>query len=845
MPPRQLIGALVAVLAIGLGLALLLSGIAITRALPGRVVAQDGDRPAPTFGSLLPGFVPKAGPLSNVSLFPTNTSTPSETPIPSPTPRVTVTQARTGTVAPPGTVASPGPGTPTASPTPLIAYSAPAFGGGAIIRAAPRSDSEVLAVAPYGDAVVVLAEVAGEAIDPEVPTWYLVQYQNVQGFIYGKLLSATWPPTGERPHLATPTPKTTPTVAITPTGTITPLTSTATITGSVTAVAGTPTPSRTVTLTLTRTVTFTPTESRTVTLTPTQTNTLVPTITPTETRTQTPTATVTFTVTVSQTPTRTPTFTPTYTPTVPPTRAAQQERELALDLSLVKAGSMAIFGSIRLAADAPANTPTEKATVTPKPLSRAVPQATPPRGTLAGTVRDEAATRLSGVSLTFDGPYGIFTAATDQNGNYSAILPVGNYTVTATLAGYAPKVENAVVAQDTTTTLNLTLKLVPIPTATSTSTPVPGALVGTVRDDTNGTRIVNTTVAISGPSGSLQTTTDTNGDYSFNSLWPGVYTISVSKAGFITSNISSAVSAGITSRADVTLVPAPTATPTPSMTVTATPTYTPTGLATFTVTATPTITPTFTPFHQDAWVPVLNVPITSRASVRAASVDLGNGQRYIYLVGGQTGPDGGRIYPPRVEYAPINADGTIGAWLEIGNLPSTRYAHAVVIGRDPRETDPSKGYYIYVLGGISGGGVKIGTVEFAQIQFDGRLGPWQQAPSTFNMSTVRYWFSAVHYSGVIYAIGGSGLGSGQVNVERAFIQSGGGLSQPATVASMQIPRSGFDAVVANGYIYAIGGAGDELGTASQASTTIERALINPNGTLAGWAIVSSGQMSSR
>lgn len=105
---------------------------------------------------------------------------------------------------------------------------------------------------------------------------------------------------------ATPTPTRTPT--LTPTKTPTP-----TLTPTFT-----PTKTPTPTITPTFTPTRTPTQTITPTFTPTKTPTptITPTFTPTRTPTLTPTRTPTLTPTKTPTPTSTPTHTPTYTPTI-------------------------------------------------------------------------------------------------------------------------------------------------------------------------------------------------------------------------------------------------------------------------------------------------------------------------------------------------------------------------------------------------------------------------------------------------------------------------------------------------------------------------------------------------
>jgi hypothetical protein len=113
----------------------------------------------------------------------------------------------------------------------------------------------------------------------------------------------------------TPTPTLTPTITPTPSLTVTP-TITPTVTES-------PTPTLTVTPTYTETPTQTPTETPTPTVTETPTETPTPTVTETPTGTPTPTVTETPTgtptPTVTETPTGTPTPTVTETPTETPT----------------------------------------------------------------------------------------------------------------------------------------------------------------------------------------------------------------------------------------------------------------------------------------------------------------------------------------------------------------------------------------------------------------------------------------------------------------------------------------------------------------------------------------------
>ncbi len=169
----------------------------------------------------------------------------------------------------------------------------------------------------------------------------------------------------------------------------------------------------------------------------------------------------------------------------------------------------------------------------------------------------------------------------------------------------------------------------------------------------------------------------------------------------------------------------------------------------------------------------------------------------------------------------VSGDGTLDWWQTTTSMSTAREGHAVVAVNN----------YLYAMGGYAGG--CISSVERAQINPDGSLGVWQIATP---MTTPRYRLAAVAVGNYIYAIGGSDCVSsdyGLTSVERTTVNPDGTLSSWQTMASTVIPRSRVAAVTANGYLYAIGGY-----NSSSYLTSVERSLINPDGSLGPWTLTN-------
>jgi hypothetical protein len=247
--------------------------------------------------------------------------------------------------------------------------------------------------------------------------------------------TVTKTPTNTQTQTVTPTNTETPTQTVTPTNTETP-TQTPTNTQTQTP-TNTETPTQTPTNTETPTPTVTPTNTETPTQTPTNTETPTQTPTNTETPTQTPTntETPTQTPTNTETPTQTPTPTVTETPTQTPTPTNTET---------------------------PTNTPTSTVTETPTntvtPTNTITPTVTPSNtGTLTPTptlTRTPTPTTPSTLVVYFD-----ISDSSSYPGSGSAITDLSGLSNNGTLSGdysYSSSNSGTIVMGGTNSLANIT-----------------------------------------------------------------------------------------------------------------------------------------------------------------------------------------------------------------------------------------------------------------------------------------------------------------------------------------------------------------------------------------------------
>ncbi|MBI5892366.1 MAG: hypothetical protein HZB79_01740 [Deltaproteobacteria bacterium] len=140
---------------------------------------------------------------------------------------------------------------------------------------------------------------------------------------------------------------------------------------------------------------------------------------------------------------------------------------------------------------------------------------------------------------------------------------------------------------------------------------------------------------------------------------------------------------------------------------------------------------------------------------------------------------------------------------------------------------------LYIVGGIQGKKKGVLTsCEWAEIDKNGMLGKFNKAA---NLVIERGFITAVEYNGWIYAIGGANgeHGSNLLNtVERAKINPDGSLGAWILEKNkMFSSRRGVTGAASMGYIYAIGGFNGEF------LDTVERAKVLKDGSLDKWELV--------
>ncbi|HEU5004945.1 MAG TPA: hypothetical protein VFT49_02540 [Candidatus Saccharimonadales bacterium] len=256
---------------------------------------------------------------------------------------------------------------------------------------------------------------------------------------------------------------------------------------------------------------------------------------------------------------------------------------------------------------------------------------------------------------------------------------------------------------------------------------------------------------------------------------------------------------------------------------------------------------------------------------------------YIYVLGGYNSGVQSVVY-----YAKINSDNSLGSWTTASNaLPSARYRHSSIVYNG----------YIYALGGYDSGSTVQSTVYYASVSgmtrnsgqesiadqltvgngltvagnttfqptadsttafsiqnstggslfnidslssaitldgnTSGQLGAWQA--NSNSLPATRAYATSVVANGYVYELGGFNGGSGLSTVYYAKLNADGstGTWQTNTNALPQglLYASSF---ASNGYIYEIGGQGNGTGCVSSTCSTVYYAKLNADGSTGTW-----------
>jgi Kelch motif protein len=194
---------------------------------------------------------------------------------------------------------------------------------------------------------------------------------------------------------------------------------------------------------------------------------------------------------------------------------------------------------------------------------------------------------------------------------------------------------------------------------------------------------------------------------------------------------------------------------------------------------------------------------------------------YLYALGGTAGG----VPLTNVERAQVNADGSLGPFTVVPGVTLAvvrAFFTSAVIGN-----------YLYVVGGVGNVGSLLTSVERAPIAVDGSLGPFTVV-SDVALITARAQHTGVIVRGFLYVFGGDGFNGGGA-VERAPIAPDGSLGPFAIVPGVSAARSGHMSIAIGSFVYVLGGVAEST---TGTLPSVERAAIMADGSLSPFAPVS-------
>ena len=184
----------------------------------------------------------------------------------------------------------------------------------------------------------------------------------------------------------------------------------------------------------------------------------------------------------------------------------------------------------------------------------------------------------------------------------------------------------------------------------------------------------------------------------------------------------------------------------------------------------------------------------------------------VHLLTGYTGSS----YVSTVYTAPINSDGTLGAWSTGTSLPAAVIQSQVIVTKNR----------VYLLGGNNGGGA-VSTVYTAPINSDGTLGTWTTGtslPMALQNSSVLVTYNRVFLLGGI-------SGAVRSTVYTAPINADGTLGAWVTGVNLLVALANSAVITTKNRVYMLGGNGP--------TSSVYTAPINTDGTLGSWVASTS------
>ncbi len=196
---------------------------------------------------------------------------------------------------------------------------------------------------------------------------------------------------------------------------------------------------------------------------------------------------------------------------------------------------------------------------------------------------------------------------------------------------------------------------------------------------------------------------------------------------------------------------------------------------------------------------------------------------YVYVIGG----DDGSTYATTVYYAKLNADGSTGAW-------STN-ANALPAARDQLSSAVANGY-LYAIAGQNSS-VDQATIYYAKLNADGSTGAWSTNANALPQARKKH--SSVVANGWMYVLSGEAGGTTSSINYYAKLNTDGSIGAWNTTSALPAARKIFSSVVSNGYVYVLGGQN------SGAQSSVYFAKLNLNGTLGSWITASNSLPAAR
>lgn len=199
-----------------------------------------------------------------------------------------------------------------------------------------------------------------------------------------------------------------------------------------------------------------------------------------------------------------------------------------------------------------------------------------------------------------------------------------------------------------------------------------------------------------------------------------------------------------------------------------------------------------------------------------------------YVLGG-IDTDASNISRTNVSYAPINANGTLGTFVNTSSM--VQAAHMGVVG-------VYNGFIYYAGGYDNGGAGGLSIVQRAKINSDGTLGSWINQTGVLTTVYRYHGFGGIH-QGYLYMAGGQGAGAPNNTSEYAPILADGSIGTSRVTAT--VPSAVFDnsasGVFYNGKLYGAGGCSTGVANCADANTHLSGiyyATIKPAGELHGF-----------